>query len=85
VGVLGVFPQLIWLSDHKYWLFGFSTLMLSLSGWAIYRSSQLACPIDPHLRDACQETKSWSKPLYLVSLGLFLIGAFVTFVAPIVF
>lgn len=77
---LGNFPQLIWLSENKEYVFGFSFLMLSVSyAGQKYAQSQV-CPIDK--REDCESTKSWAKPIFWVSFGINLIGAFYAFILP---
>ncbi len=80
--VVGAVPQLIWLSERKPLVFGFSGAMLLIAGGAQWRSRQMACPADPKLAEACRETKNWSLPVYIVSVVLWCIGAFFAFVAP---
>lgn len=77
---LGNFPQLIWLSENKEYVFGFSFLMLSVSyAGQKYAQSQV-CPIDK--REDCETTKGWSKPIFWISFGINLIGAFYAFILP---
>lgn len=77
---LGNFPQLIWLSENKEYVFGFSFLMLSVSyAGQKYAQSQV-CPIDK--REDCESTKSWAKPIFWISFGINLIGAFYAFILP---
>lgn len=77
---LGNFPQLIWLSENKEYVFGFSFLMLSVSfAGQKYAHSQV-CPIDK--REDCESTKSWAKPIFWISFGINLIGAFYAFILP---
>lgn len=70
---LGVFPQLIWLSEHKNWLFGISFLLLALSYLAQRWSRNMACPIDK--KDECESARKWSKPIMIFSLVINLVGA----------
>jgi hypothetical protein len=81
-GLIGNFPQLIWISEQKLYLFGFGGALLAVGGFIQWRSKQLACPIDPKRAEACESTRSWSHGVYFVSVGLYLIGAFFAFVAP---
>lgn len=77
---LGNFPQLIWLSENKGVVFGFSFLMLGIS-YASGRYSQTqTCPIDK--KDDCETTKGWSKKIFWISFGINLVGAFYAFVLP---
>lgn len=79
-GFLGKFPQLIWLSENKEWVFGISFLMLGIS-WAGQKyAASATCPIDK--KEDCEGAKSWSKPLFFITLGINVIGAFYAFVLP---
>ncbi len=85
VGLLGAFPQLIWFSENKILVFAIAGALLVLTGVAQWQAKKQACPIDPKLREACQDSKSWSGPLYFISVAIFSIGAFFAFLAPIIF
>lgn len=77
---LGHFPQLIWLSENKGYVFGFSFIMLAISyAGQKYAQSQV-CPIDK--REDCEQTKDWSKPLFWFSFSINVIGSFYAFVLP---
>lgn len=77
---LGNFPQLIWLSENKGYVFGFSFIMLGISyAGQKYAQSQV-CPIDK--KEDCEKTKDWSKPLFWVSLAINVVGSFYAFVLP---
>ena len=79
-GFLGEYPQFIWLSDNKEIVFGLSFFMLAISfGVQKYAASQ-TCPIDK--KDDCERTKDWSKPLFMLTLIINLIGAFYAFILP---
>src|SRR5687768_711572 len=53
ISLLNVFPQLIWLSEHKIGVFVAAGLMLLLAGLFQRRASCLPCPADPALARAC--------------------------------
>ncbi len=77
---LGNFPQLIWLSENKAYVFGLSFLMLGIS-YAGQRYAQAqVCPIDK--REDCEKTKDWSKPLFWFSFGINVLGSFYAFILP---
>jgi hypothetical protein len=76
-------PQLVWFSEHKEAVFGFATIMLAISGVMQWRARRLPCPADPALARACTSARRTSLVTYLVSLGLFLVGGFFAFVAPL--
>lgn len=79
-GFLGDFPQLIVLSDNKEWVFGISFFMLGISWLGQRYAAQQSCPIDQ--KENCEKTKNWSKPLFYLTLGINVIGAFYAFVLP---
>jgi hypothetical protein len=81
-GLVGNIPQLVWLSEHKTALFVTGAILLTFGGVLQWRARQLACPIDRKLGEACSTTRDWSKPIYLTSVGVYLVGAFFAFVAP---
>jgi hypothetical protein len=77
---LGNFPQLIWLSENKAFVFGFSFLMLGVSYLGQKYAQAQVCPIDK--REDCEKTKDWSKPLFWFSFGINVLGSFYAFVLP---
>lgn len=79
--LVGVFPQLVWLSEHKAWLFGFGAVMLVTSRYLSLRPA--SCPIDPVLSENCRQTQRWSGVLWWISAVLYLIGLGVAYVLPV--
>ncbi len=77
---LGNFPQLIWLSENKAFVFGFSFLMLGISFLGQKYGQAQVCPIEK--REDCEKTKDWSKPLFWFSFGINVLGSFYAFVLP---
>lgn len=76
-GLIGEFPQLVWFSENKGIVFTVSLLMLGLS----YFSTRMSvCPVDR--KENCEEVKSWTRPLFLVSLVINLVGVTYAFVLP---
>ncbi|MDB5036921.1 MAG: hypothetical protein JWQ35_449 [Bacteriovoracaceae bacterium] len=81
-GLIGLFPQLIWLSEHKIIIFIFSGIALTLGGILQWRARNDACPTDPKMAQACKSTRGVSLIIYFISFGLYLIGALFAFVLP---
>ncbi len=81
--MISVFPQVVWLSEHKEALFAASGLALTLSGWAQWRNRTAPCPLDPMLRNACLRTRKASLRLYYASLVFFTVGGFFAFITPL--
>ncbi len=80
--LVSVFPQIVWLSEHKEALFAISGAALALSGWVQWRNRTAPCPVDPRLRGACVRSRSASARVYFVSLGFYLVGGWFAFVQP---
>jgi hypothetical protein len=76
-------PQLVWFSEHKTSVFGTATVMLLASGIMQWRARSLPCPVAPALVTACNRTRQLSVRIYVFSVGLYLIGGFFAFVAPL--
>lgn len=83
-GLVGTFPQLVWLSEHELLVFGAGVALLLVGGFLQWKSRTLACPTDPALGQACFTTRDWSRVTYFVAVGLYLVGAFFAFAAPMV-
>jgi hypothetical protein len=81
--LVSIFPQVVWLSEHKEALFGFAGLMMIGSGALQWRSRSAPCPIDPALRYACLKTRKTASVLYSVSVVIYLIGGWFAFVQPV--
>jgi hypothetical protein len=80
VGLLGQFPQLIWLSERKEWLFGASLVMLAVTFFIRRWAANLPCPLEA--REAGERTKKISGVIYWGAVGINLFGVFFTFVLP---
>lgn len=80
--LVAVFPQIVWLSEHKLLVFGFAICAMILAGWMQWRNRYAPCPTDPALRDICLRTRKMSLQIYIASLLCLSTGAFFAFVAP---
>jgi len=80
--LVSVFPQLVWLSEHKGGVFGIAAAMLAVAGVLQWRARFAPCPVDPALRKACLRTRRVSLIVYLVSVLLFAVGGWFAFVMP---
>ena len=84
-GLVSAVPQLVWLSEHKLWVFGGSALMIA-TAWAMHRAARGApCPADPAQARACARLRRSSAVVLAVAALAWAIGAFVAFVAPKLF
>lgn len=80
--LVSVFPQVVWLSEHKVGLFVFAAVAMAVSGWLQWRNRTAPCPTDPSLRHACMRTRQTSRRLYAFSLLVYLVGGWFAFVQP---
>ncbi|HLT23394.1 MAG TPA: hypothetical protein VKZ84_08120 [Bacteriovoracaceae bacterium] len=76
-GVVGEYPQFVWLSEHKAWIFTFSISMLIISQVMQRLTIKKNCD-DGY----CEVTKSWAKPIWWATLSINLIGLFWAYVLP---
>jgi hypothetical protein len=79
---VSVFPQVVWLSEHKEALFVFAGLAMAASGALQWRNRNAPCPADPVLRRACLQTRKTSLRVYGFSVAVLLIGGWFAFVQP---
>ena len=81
-GLVTAVPQLIWLSEHKPWVFGLAGALLTISGAALWVGRRAPCPTDPALARACQRLRRISAVIYAIALLSFGVGATFAFVLP---
>lgn len=82
VSLLGHFPQLIWLSLHKGWVFGLAGASLVASACVLYWQRRLPCPVDPVAGRQCARLRQMSKWMFAFALSAYLIGVAFAFVLP---
>jgi hypothetical protein len=82
-GLVSVFPQIVWLSEHKVGVFGVAATAMAVGGVMQWRNRMAPCPTDPALRDACLRTRRWSARVYALSLLFLALGAWFAFVQPL--
>jgi len=81
--LVSVFPQIVWLSEHKLLVFGVASFAMGLAGVMQWRARYLPCPTDPVLRDICLKTRRNSLIIYWASVLILAVGAWFAFVAPL--
>ena len=84
VGLISAFPQLVWLSEHKGWVFGIAGVLLAASGAMLWHARSLPCPADPAAARSCMRLRRLSALLYVIAVGGFSLGALYAFVLPVV-
>jgi hypothetical protein len=83
IGLISVFPQVVWLSEHKAVVFGTAGVLLAVSGAMIWRARGLPCPVEQKAARACTRLRRLSAALYLLSVFFFVAGAIFAFVLPV--
>ncbi|MGY6555481.1 MAG: hypothetical protein ACXIUM_13280 [Wenzhouxiangella sp.] len=83
VGLISVFPQLVWLSEQKLLVFSLAALALAAAGVMLWRARRAPCPADPRLAKACTRLRRWSTGLYVGSVIATVLGAAFAFLLPI--
>lgn len=79
VGLVSAFPQLVWLSEHKFGVFAVAGTLLAVSGALVWRGRRLPCPVEPVAARNCLRLRRISAILYGVSLVSFVAGALFAF------
>lgn len=80
--LVGNFPQLIWISEHKALVFGLAGAMLAIAGYLQWQARHAPCPADAALAAVCSKTRKNAVRIYWLSVAIFAIGAFFAFIAP---
>jgi hypothetical protein len=75
---------LIWLSERKLVVFAVVGALLAFSGLLLWRARALPCPVDPQLARSCMRLRKASVRLYIVSVGMSLLGAVFAYVLPFI-
>ena len=81
--LVAVFPQIVWISEHKEAIFLLSSVLMVPGGLLQWRNRYAPCPVDPDLRNACLRTRRTSLRIYFFSLVLLLVGGWFAFIQPL--
>ncbi len=74
-------PWLVWLTQHKIWVFAISALLLILAGWSLYRPGR-SCPANPELGKYCTKAHDLNGKIWKISVVLWLIGFLASYILP---
>lgn len=80
-GLVSAVPQLVWLSEHKLWLFGIAGIMLTLSGISRYMTRNAPCPVEPVKAKSCKRLRQVSFVVFIVSIVMYAVGFYFAFIA----
>ena len=84
-GLIGVFPQIVWLSQNKILIFSLAGILILISSRLLYINRSAQCPIDPDQARACAMSRKWSIRIIILSSLLWFCGFFFAFLAPLIF
>lgn len=71
-------PGLVFMAENKVWTLVFSAFLLVFLAWLIWRPNQ-TCPADLKLAASCKKAKTWNKRIFTVSVFIWCIGIFFSF------
>ena len=83
--LLSAFPQLIFLSEHKLWVFAISGALIAFSALYQYAQRNAPCPIDPIQARTCKSLRKINRILLIISALIWLVGFFFAFMAARLF
>lgn len=82
-GVIGVFPQIVILSENKGWVFTLSGVLIAVAAVSLYVQRNAPCPIDPVEARACTVARKWAIRSVILSALFWGSGFFAAFVLPL--
>ncbi len=78
-GVVSAFPQLVWFTEQKKWVFAIAALLLAVGGGLQWKARNAPCPIQPDAARACLRLRRIGKWIYGSSILLYVTGFFFAF------
>src|SRR6056300_1824178 len=80
--VISVFPQIVWVSKYKVYIFTAAFILIVLSGYLQWYARKLPCPSDKLLAAQCMRARKLSLKIYFISVVTLIIGFAFAFVLP---
>lgn len=77
------FPEIIWLTSKKEYLFVITAILLIISFALIKNSEKLPCPIDIQQRELCQSSRAFTRKVYWFTVIVYLIGLSFSYIIPL--
>ena len=82
---ISIFPWLIIISKYKVQLFAVAGLLLIITIFLFWRLKNAPCPIDVNQAKICNRLKIINLKIIIVSLVIYLVGFFFSFLADDIF
>ena len=80
--LISIFPQIIWVSKYKEYIFTAAFILIILSGYLQWQARKLPCPADKLLAAQCMRARKLSLVIYFVSVMILIIGFAFAFIVP---
>ena len=80
--LISTFPQIVWVSKYKEYIFTAAFVLIILAGYLQWRARKLPCPADKLLAAQCMKARKLSLVIYFVSVVILIIGFTFAFVLP---
>ena len=80
--LISTFPQIVWVSKYKEYIFTAAFILIILSGYLQWQAKKLPCPADKSLAAECMKARKMSLVIYFVSVVILIIGFTFAFVLP---
>ena len=80
--LISIFPQIVWVSKYKEYIFTVAFILIILSGYLQWQSRKLPCPVDKLLAAQCVRARKLSLIIYFISVVTLIIGFAFAFVVP---
>ncbi len=84
-GLVSALPRIVWLSEHKVWVFLIAGIMLAIATLAMYTQRNAPCPADPGAARMCMRLRRLSFAVTVFSIAVYMTGFFFAFLAGFVF
>jgi hypothetical protein len=80
--LISIFPQIVWVSKYKEYIFTAAFILIILSGYLQWQSRKLPCPADKLLAAQCMRARKLSLIIYFISVVTLIIGFAFAFALP---
>ncbi len=81
--LLTFFPFLITISKYKVIISISALILILIAGYLNFKAQNLICPTDKELGELCTHTRKKSLIIYSISVIIFLVASFFTYILPL--
>ena len=80
--LISIFPQIVWVSKYKEYIFTAAFILIILSGYLQWQARKLPCPADKLFAAQCMRARKLSLIIYFISVVTLIIGFAFAFALP---